>query len=286
MYHNIAFSGGGVHTIAFIGCLKYLEETDQIEHIHNVIGSSGGSFVALMLILKLSSDEMKACIVDVYKKNKHLFGTSLKKVLNLPKKFGMMDSALSDTFVKHVLNKKGIPESVTFLELIKRTGKHFVVPVTNLSQKKIEYLSVDTFPEMKILTAIRMSTAIPILFEPVKYYNDLYVDSLIFSNFPIDFFERFPVNTLGVNLLNDHNSECNNINTFSKYCSLLCESIFSSLYKTLLHTETYNICDVVIPHNLKNFDVYRMQFVLDSEIVEQLIQIGYDSLRVFSQKRD
>ena len=44
MCHNIAFSGGGVHTIAFIGCLKYLEETEKIEHIHNVIGSSGGSF--------------------------------------------------------------------------------------------------------------------------------------------------------------------------------------------------------------------------------------------------
>jgi hypothetical protein len=286
MYHNIAFSGGGVHTIAFIGCLKYLEETEQIEHIHNVIGSSGGSFVALMVILGFAHHEMKKCILDVYTQHKHLFGTSLKKLLNLPKKFGMMDSTLSDIFVKHVLNQKGIPENVTFLDLIKRTGKHFVVPVTNLSRKKIEYLSVDTFPEMEISTAIRMSTSIPILFEPVKYYNDFYVDSLIFSNFPIDFFEKFPINTLGLNLLLDCSTESYNINTFAKYCSLLCEGIFSSLYKTLLHTENYNICDVAIPCTLKNFDVYRMQFVLDSEIIDQLIQIGYDSLSVFFQKGD
>lgn len=285
MYHNIAFSGGGVHTIAFIGCLKYLEETEQIEHIHNVIGSSGGSFVALMVILNFSHHEMKKCILDVYTQHAHLFGTSLKKILNLPKKFGMMDSTLIEKFVKYVLNQKGIPENVTFLELIKRTGKHFVVPVTNLSRKKIEYLSVDTFPEMEILTAIKMSTSIPILFEPVKYYNDLYVDSMIFSNFPIDFFEKFPVNTLGLNLRSDTQYN-NNINTFSKYCSLLCDSIFSSLYKTLLHTENYNICDVAIPCTLKNFDVYRMQFVLDSKIIDQLIQIGYDSLSVFCQKRE
>ena len=79
MYHNIAFSGGGVHTIAFIGCVKYLEETKNIDSIINVIGSSGGALVALMVVINLSHQEMKECIHEVYSQNTQLFSTSIKK---------------------------------------------------------------------------------------------------------------------------------------------------------------------------------------------------------------
>ena len=41
MFHNIALSGGGIYTIAFIGCLKYLVETNKMDDVYNVIGSSG-----------------------------------------------------------------------------------------------------------------------------------------------------------------------------------------------------------------------------------------------------
>lgn len=283
MYHNIAFSGGGVHTIAFIGCVKYLEETKNIDSIINVIGSSGGALVALMVVINLSHQEMKECIHEVYSQNTQLFSTSIKKIFNIPKKFGMMDSKLIDIFVRTVLKKKAIEENVTFLELIKKTGKYLVIPVTNLTQNKREYLSVDTYPEMNIITAIQMSTSIPILFEPIKYYSDLYVDSLIYCNFPIDFFKSFPINTLGLNLV-DVKSEKSDIKTFSQYCSLLCDSIFSSLYKSSLNTDKYNICDVSIPPTIKNFDFYRFKFVLDSDIIDELVQIGYDNLSIFFQK--
>jgi predicted acylesterase/phospholipase RssA len=286
MYHNIAFSGGGVHTLAFIGCLKYLEETKKVSDIVNIIGSSGGSCIALMVALNLSHSDMKTCINDVYTQNKHLFGTSIKNIFNIPKKFGMMDSKIIDVFVRYVLEKKNIQENVTFLELIKITGKHLIIPVTNLSQKKIEYLSVDTFPEMEIVTAIKMSTCIPILFEPIKYYNDLYVDSLIYCNFPIDFFEKFHINTLGLNLVVDSSNNTGSVNSFAKYCSLLCESVFSSLYTSSLDTTGYNICDVTIPCTMQNFDLYRLRFVIDADIVDELVQLGYDNLSMFFQKSD
>lgn len=286
MYHNIAFSGGGVHTLAFIGCLKYLEETKKVSDIVNIIGSSGGSFIALMVVLNLSHSDMKTCINDVYTRNKDLFGTSIKNIFNIPKKFGMMDSKIIDVFVRYVLEKKNIQENVTFLELIKITGKHLIIPVTNLSQKKIEYLSVDTFPEMEIVTAIKMSTCIPILFEPIKYYNDLYVDSLIYCNFPIDFFEKFPINTLGLNLVVDSSNNTGSVNSFAKYCALLCESVFSSLYTSSLDTTDYNICDVTIPCTMQNFDLYRLRFVIDADIVDELVQLGYDNLSMFFQKSD
>jgi predicted acylesterase/phospholipase RssA len=54
MFHNIALSGGGIHTIAFIGCVKYLQEQNKIDELYNVIGSSGGSIMCLMLVLNFT----------------------------------------------------------------------------------------------------------------------------------------------------------------------------------------------------------------------------------------
>ena len=60
MFHNIALSGGGIYTIAFIGiCVKYLYETSKIEELYNVIGSSGGSVICLMIILNYTWEEMR-----------------------------------------------------------------------------------------------------------------------------------------------------------------------------------------------------------------------------------
>ena len=51
MFHNIAFSGGGTHTLAFIGSIKYLKEVNKLDDIKNLIGASAGSLIALLVIL-------------------------------------------------------------------------------------------------------------------------------------------------------------------------------------------------------------------------------------------
>ena len=46
-------------------------------------------------------------------------------------------------------------------------------------------LSHETYPDMKLLTAISMSIAIPFLFQPVLYKNVYYCDGGLVNNFPI-----------------------------------------------------------------------------------------------------
>ena len=279
MFHNIALSGGGIYTVAFIGCVKYLYETNKIEELYNVIGSSGGSVICLMIILNYTWEEMRGFFIRMCddEDSKHLFKYSVKDLLNIFNKYGINDGEIITYTVKKILTFKELSEDITFIDLIKKTGKNLVIPVTNLTQKKTEYISVDTYPEMKVVTAIRMSASIPIIFEPVKYYNDIYVDGLIFSNFPIDYFDRFTVDTLGLNISSPKNTEIE-IKTFKDYFNMLFESFFNSLYRQKTHIKYKYICNVCIPKTIKNFDIYKLQFILNKEQIDELIDIGYNSL--------
>lgn len=288
MFHNIALSGGGIYTIAFIGCVKYLYETNKIEELYNVIGSSGGSVICLMIILNYTWEEMRDFFIRICEDDdsKHLFKYSVKDLLNIFKKYGMNDGEIITYSVKKILRFKELSEDITFIDLIKKTGKNLVIPVTNLTQKKIEYISVDTYPEMTVVTAIRMSASIPIIFEPVKYYNDIYVDGLIFSNFPIDYFDKFTVDTLGLNISSAQNTDME-IKTFKDYLNLLFESFFNSLYRQKTQIKYEYICNVCIPKTIKNFDMYKLQFILNQEQIDDLIDIGYNSLMsIFVQESE
>ncbi|QOI90277.1 hypothetical protein QKU58_gp054 [Pyramimonas orientalis virus] len=280
MFHNIALSGGGTHTIAFIGCIKYLLEQNKLDELYNAIGSSGGSLVCLMLVLNYTFDEMYHTISQIFKEHSSLFSFTMRSLINIPKTYGMNDGKIIIIIVNAILQKKNINVDITFIDLVKKTGRNLIIATTNLTRKTIEYLSVDTYPEMKISTAIRMSTCVPIIFEPVKYYNDLYVDSCIYNNFPIDFFDKFTVDTLGLNLITKNVDKDHTPKSFKQYMNLLFESFYNSLMKKPIKTYEY-VCDVPIRDTLKNFDVYNMKFVINEEIIDELVTTGYEHLQLF-----
>jgi predicted acylesterase/phospholipase RssA len=281
MFHNIALSGGGIHTIAFIGCVKYLQEHKKLDELYNVIGSSGGSIMCLMLVLNFTYEEMIDVIKHIFKEHESLFSFSMRSIFNIPKTYGMNNGDIIIQTVRTILKKKNIDVDITFIDLIKKTGKNIIVATTNLSKKKIEYLSVDTYPEMKVITAIRMSTCVPIIFEPVKYYNDVYVDSFIYNNFPIDFFDKFTVDTLGLNLVTKELNGDNSMKSFRQYLNLLFDSFYTSLMMKKPTKNYEYVCEIPIRNTLKNFDAYNMKFVINEDVINELVNTGYEHLCLF-----
>jgi predicted acylesterase/phospholipase RssA len=287
MFHNIALSGGGIHTIAFIGCVKYLQENHKLDELYNVIGSSGGSIICLMLVLNYTHLEMTQVLKQIFNDHEALLGFSMRSIFNLSKNYGLNNGKIIILIVESIFKKKNVDVNITFIDLIKRTGKNIIIATTNLSKKKIEYLSVDTYPEMKVMTAIRMSTCVPIIFEPVKYYNDIYVDSFIYNNFPIDFFDKFTVDTLGLNLVTKESTHGeSNVNSFRQYVNLLFESFYTSLLMKTPTKKYEYVCEIPIRDTLKNFDAYQMKFVLNEDVIHELVNTGYEHLHLFLNERN
>src|ERR1700747_1384648 len=62
---NLVFSGGNIQGICYVGCLKYLHETNKLNNIKNISCSSVGSIIGLMLTLKLSIKHIEEFVINL-----------------------------------------------------------------------------------------------------------------------------------------------------------------------------------------------------------------------------
>jgi predicted acylesterase/phospholipase RssA len=277
-FNNIAVSGGGILAVSFIGCAKYIFEKD-INHFHNYLGSSAGSIFCLLLILDYTLEEIHEVILKKGLSSEILNIFSMSKLMQIFSSYGLAKGDSIIKLIEHILEKKHMDKNISFTELCKHTGKNLIITCSNINQHKIEYLSIDTYPDMKITTAIRMSTAIPILIEPFKYYNDYYVDPVIHENFSINYFSNFKCDTLGIMIQNEKTKHT--IDSFSDYLFTLLKSIFNYENQNLKN-ETYpNICKIKIDDETKNFNIYKLKFEIDEKKYYSLVDKGYNIFKQF-----
>ena len=187
MYHTIVISGGASYVAAFFGCIRYLEHTCLLGSVRRFVGSSAGSFVALLLTLGLTADEIRDWthhVVVGYKMNK----IDTDGILDIVNTMGLDPGDKLLAGVRATLRRwcsKG--ENATFADVCKLTGHDLVICALNVNKQKHEYFSLDKTPLMPVALAVRISMSIPLLWQPVHYNDSLYVDPLIGRNFPFDF---------------------------------------------------------------------------------------------------
>jgi len=275
MYHNIAISGGGASALVFVGCVKRIYERKDIFQLHNYVGSSSGSLICLFMILEYTFTEI-VCFLKKHLVDSTILEFSPTNVLGVLRNYGFSDGKRITEFIETILLEKNISSDYTFIDLAKKTGRNLIVTVTNISQQKVEYLSVDTYPDMKITTALRMSTSIPILFEPVKFYEDMYVDSLIYNNFPLDVFHKFDLNTFGINVV----SEKQKITSISSYISNLLHCIINNTI-VKANSENKHVCNILLKGTMVNFNIIKFKFEVNQEALDQYIETGYQQITSF-----
>jgi predicted acylesterase/phospholipase RssA len=80
---------------------------------------------------------------------------------------------------------------VLLIKDLKNTyGKNFTCITYNATKSKQEIINHETNPDLPCLTALRMSSNIPIIFEPYKFGDSYFVDGGLSNNFPVDIGEE------------------------------------------------------------------------------------------------
>lgn len=180
-YNTLILSGGSVKTICSLGALQYCHDEQLLDHIDTYIGVSMGGIFAYLLSIGYSVMDI-VCAVCSYREIPHF------NVLNLAEGRGAIDFTPIQTLLeKMTIEKTG--ELYTFARLYKKFKKRLVIPVYSLKQMKIIYMSHETHPDMPVLIALRMTTAVPFLFDKVKYGGDEYVDPGVWENLPLEFLD-------------------------------------------------------------------------------------------------
>jgi len=180
-----------------------LETRGLMKDIEKVGGTSAGAVTALCLSLGYSSKE----IADI------LYSTNFRKfndgrmffpggINRMNKYFGWYRGEKLTKWLEKIITEKTGDPNITFGELQPRGFKDLYVTSTMLDQQKLVVLSNNTYPNMRIKDAVRISVSIPLYFEAVfmneegklirhpKNYTGLHVmaDGGFIGNFPIRVF--------------------------------------------------------------------------------------------------
>jgi NTE family protein len=262
--NTLVLSGGSLKGISYIGVFKALNEYNILKNIKTFAGTSIGGIIAVLYVIGYTSDELSEFI--------NLIDFEIFRNINIEhflKDYGL-DNGKQILFVFEKMFKvKNINKNITFIELYQKTGINLVLTGVCINDKKLHYISHESFPDMQVLTGLRITSSIPFLFTPVKYNEKLFIDGGIMNNYPINKFNDKLDEVIGV-YLNESYDIVENINNLESYFGNTLECIFAGISSALVD----NYKDQTIKLILPRFNI--LDFRLSIEDKENLYKVGYE----------
>lgn len=270
MINTLCISGGGIKGICVLGCIKNLIKNNiiSLNNIKNYYCCSIGSILSFLFIVGLSTKN----ICYIWKKlnlEKYKLKFDFDKFV---KNKGINNATNIMIILQTVLYKKTNKYDITFMELYKLYDIKLNIVVTNITLLKEELLSYDTTPNMSVMVAIRMSISLPIIFSPVLYKNNYYIDGGVINNFPIKYITT--KNYIGI--ITQFYPVNNNLNIIN--IILRCFSIFQKISNE---------------KNIKNYNNIILLYYKGTKITEhsisnknfdKLYRLGYNITQRWSNK--
>lgn len=206
---NLVFEGGGIRGLAYAGALMELEERNLLDSVQRVAGTSAGAIAATLYAVGYQPQEILDLIFDLkinsFADGKWMFIGGTRRLF---RNFGWYRGDKFYRWISTLIQAKTGKGNITFKELhdlcLKDPQyKQLYLTGTNLSKQKVEILSHETFPQMEVRTAVRISMSIPFYFQAVmideqgkvcskenQNKGQVMVDGGIVANFPIHIFDQ------------------------------------------------------------------------------------------------
>jgi len=239
---------------SLIGTLKALEP--KLVDVKEISGSSAGSILALLLALGMSVDEILeiALDLDIPKFVKLRIGSFFNK-------FGFVDLEPIREKLVEVCGS-----DPTFEEL----DMKIYVSAYCLNTSTTEYFSRDTHPKMKVIDAVCMSMAIPLIFSCGKYDGKTYVDGGTQEQYPmVPFLDKKPHEITCVKLKMDKVYQ-EQINNPRQYVEAL---IRSSLTNRVEYSEYTELVEI----NVGDTNIFDFNMCYEDKV--KLYNIGYSTIK-------
>lgn len=274
----LIFSGGGTKGVTYFGALKAFHELNILQNIEIFATTSVGAMVLSLYLVGYTIQELEefyelfdftnlTSITDTYK---------LNNITDLIEKLGLDDGKNIIKVLNKLYSAKKINKDITLLELYKLTKKKFIVTGSCLESNSVEYISYETYPNMKLTEAVRITTSVPFYYQPYKYNNKTFVDGGCMDNYPITLFKDRIQDVIGIYLHSNYkDTKINNIKDyFLRIINILNKGIITNIIRGW-EDVTINI---YITQELLNFNI-------SLEEKKELFNIGYNSVKEFFNKQ-
>jgi len=267
----MVISGGAAKVLSVIGILRYLEEHDAVKNIRNIVGTSAGALMSLFITLGYNSYEIESFLTKVFS-NDDVTRLDIDEIFKCIETYGIFSGDIINKITSAAIYTKFKKKDITFIDLAKLSGKNLIVCVANLTKEKAEYYSVDTVPNLSIVTAIRASCSLPFVFTPCVIEEDIVVDGGLYDPFPIGYFKDHMLkDILGINILCKNYQ---NTNTFLNYARFLLTSLIQKM-NTNTDTKDKNVVTLVLEES-EWFNIFEMKIHITQTDIQEAIKYGHD----------
>jgi NTE family protein len=263
----LVISGGGLKGFSALGALTRLKELDIIDNPDIYCGTSAGACISLLLNIGYSSADIFEILSEL--NMSQVVKSNLENILEET----CIGLNLCDPIIYilgHLLKKKGFSVKTTFEELFNKTLKKLIITGVCINDVSVHYFSIDTVPKMEILTALKISISIPIIFKPCEYENKIWIDGGVINNYPIDLFKDKINDVIGIYTGND-DSITETIDDFQKYIVQVLKCIMTGINYDKL--EIYKEYTIFI--KAKN---YSFGNEMSKEEIKELYDCGYNTV--------
>lgn len=272
---NLVLSGGSTRGIAHIGCLQALIDQKLID-LHKLKGISSvsaGSLLGLLITLGFELDTIWTFI-----QNLDFSKLICPDPFLLLSSCGVDDGSKINSFVKDVLEETVGNAEITFQELFGLKPIFFTAVGTCLTRKEVVYFNHINTPHMPVHTAIKISMALPGIFCPVIYADEVYVDGALIQNYPFDVFNDDIPNTIGIMI---HDNYDTSYSCSEEYIIALLNLMFYICHKK--NCESYKQNTICINKGVS--EISSFNFDIDHEKKQLMYDSGYEAFNQwFKQK--
>ena len=178
-YTTVVISGGAAKGFAALGLLQALYDLDHVDFT-TFIGTSVGAIISYLLCIGFTPIEMLISLSQTTLLDK----LSVFNIANLTQGSGVTKWSLIHEFLEKLTIEK-IGYLPTLKKIFTEFKKKLVCCTFNNTKKITEALDYITYPDLPCLTALRMSSNLPLIFDRFKYMNCFYLDGGLLNNLPI-----------------------------------------------------------------------------------------------------
>jgi predicted acylesterase/phospholipase RssA len=186
MIKHLVLPGAGINILSLYGLIKAhaLNETYKISEIESIYGTSAGALISVMLMLKLTWDELDKYFIE--RPWEKLFKITPDTILASYTNCGLFDETIIEQIFTPLFKSKDINPKINLKEFNELTKIEFHVSTIDIEKWILLDISWKSHPDLTIIKALYMTCCIPILFSPCLYNEEPYLDGGVIAETRID----------------------------------------------------------------------------------------------------
>jgi len=185
---HLVISGGGPKGLVAYGALQETSKKGvwSRDRLKSIWATSFGSIIALLICLDYSWEDLDDYIIK--RPWQDTVNVRFQEYVDIITTRGLITNGFCKIALDPLLLARDIPIDITLQAFAERTGieLHFFATDINTATPTTVELSSSKTPDIGIVQAVTMSTAVPVVFPPVFYHDSCFIDGGILNNYPVE----------------------------------------------------------------------------------------------------